>query len=88
MRGSAVWLACSCGVGVVANRSLLEHDSTRISQQPTLPAQTCCWMAAPPHSHTSATRPCVQWGANGISLRGQLFPLVRIHFMTQTGKAQ
>ncbi|KAI7846188.1 hypothetical protein COHA_000258 [Chlorella ohadii] len=30
----------------------------------------------------------IQWGANGVSLRGQLYPLVRIHFMPQTGKAQ
>ncbi|PRW57876.1 zinc finger CCCH domain-containing 13-like [Chlorella sorokiniana] len=28
----------------------------------------------------------IQWGANGVSLRGQLFPLVRIHFMPQTAK--
>jgi hypothetical protein len=28
----------------------------------------------------------LQWGTNGVSLRGQLVPLVRIHFTPQTGK--
>lgn len=35
--------------------------------------------AAPPS-------PTLQWGPNGVSVRGQLFPLVRIHFTPQTGK--
>ena len=28
----------------------------------------------------------LQWGPTGVSVRGQLFPLVRIHFTIQTGK--
>lgn len=32
------------------------------------------------------TLPCLQWGPTGVSLRGQHYPLVRIHFTPQTGK--
>ena len=38
------------------------------------------------HELLPAFMTLLQWGTNGVSLRGQVFPLVRIHFTPQTGK--